>query len=952
MKTNTPTSMQACVYFKKKHLLINLIVNLLFSFQAHSTNANQLYQQHNNILHFTVFEGAPNNTYIGNIRSSNGQVPYLILPAPQTNEFERLAALNINLQNGDLTTNSVLDRELREQYHFVALIADPFTEIRCTVTVRDINDNPPMFLVPNTNDSSFIIDMPEGQRGIRRSLPLAVDFDSLPYGIKEFRLISGNTPSGTFKLVEQGAPPGSSIPNSLDDSSSSITSNDPQLREQFAQQASVLIPSQPLSNIALTSSHVNALVSSSNGVLTSLNPQSRFVIDLEVNQTLDRETQSSYQLVVEAIDGGQTPLIGRLVVTVNVQDVNDNDPTFLKKNYELRFREDTLKGTLLIKVQATDIDLDANGEISYYIKSHLSSSQANGNSIKNNPSDNNIISSDGSTGRFAGININKQQPQLQQLQQQQQQQSSQRSVVGGVSAANKPTSSVRTSIEQNNEATTLVETSNNNSKTKSSAFSGTEQLFEIDPTKGEISLVSQLDYETDQWHELVIEARDHGKPTRSSYTTVKVFVIDIDDDPPPTSRQMDGDKQKSSQVPSMEASKSEFISQMRPAGVNTNSVDFSEVPPSVISWFAQINSSILFVIVLISLFVVASLVCLAQIKSKQSESDYNDSPNTVHTKQSPNHSTSNDHSHNGNENHHHEHQRRSNGSFAHLNGVSGGFESANGKVRYPYPNEYNIYHSLHPTTKPSCPPGGVHRSLERHQMNNSMSGGPQHHNGGGGSLTYAHHHSQVALLAHQAHHHQSTHHLSSVHHGGHNNINNNNSNMNIMNSNSNNNKGGTMNSMGTHHSAHPSASPLPATPNTTHSSGLPQNLHDSHHGLVHNTLLPLPPSVQQSQLPPTPCHANTSIFSWPQTPGSTMGCFQSVHNNLMHRTSADSTMDRVSPPASGNTQPLNRWFDLGVSSQLVYAQDWYGSYDWDYLADWTPDYHTLMPMIEGEASDY
>lgn len=882
------------------------------------------YHQHNNILHFVVPEGAPTNTYLGNIRSADGQTPSYVLPTPLTPENERLAALSVNLSTGDLITCGQLDREHREQYSFIAIVSSPFAEIRCTVTVKDINDNAPMFLMP-ANENNFVIEIPEGQRGIRRPLPMAVDLDSFQFGVQEFHFLSGNTPTGTFKIVEHEAPASQVVAPSDDASSSILAPDNPQLQQQLAQQSSVLIPSQPV------------VAAAAGGLATPLMaagspaPQ-RYLIDLEVNQTLDRENQSSYQLVLEAVDKGQPPLYGRLMVTVNVQDVNDNEPVFTRKLYECQHKEDAPKGTLLVRVQAHDVDLDANGQISYLIKRHSSSSQPSAQQANN--------SSDTSTNtivdNLAGVaSSNNRQYAT----------TSSNNSKRPVSSAQIPAGQAKNRPQGSNEIYESSEppsNANQNQQFKKLAATGGHELFEIDPVKGEIYLAQQLDYETDQAHELLIEARDHGKPPRSAYAIVKVLVLDINDDPLP---KLD-ERRSPTQAPLSDPSN-------RSAGDSEVS-RFLQVP-LLLSWFSQLNSSLMFVIVLVALFAVAFSVCLVKTKSRQPESDYNDTAgltltsNNGQTKISPNHSASNEHHQNGSlESHHrhHEHQRRSiNGSFAGHPGLGAGFGLANGKLpsRYHCSNSSNLYHNLHSHQASShLQPS---ESLSNHQVATGVKGlgvggggsagntmtlhnglGPlgspgnphslehpflnqAHHSS---SLTYAHHHSRAALL-HQAHHHQSSHHLSSMQHGH--------------------NKGGTMNSVGTHHSALPSASPLPATPNTTHSSGLPPNLAEGQHvSGGHGALLPLPPAGQQSQLPPTPCNAITSAFPWPQTPGSTMGCFPACAQPMLAGAAAlDST------PSS---QPQDCWLDPGVPSQL--AHDWYSSYEWDYLSDWAPEYHTLM----------
>ena len=47
---------------------------------------------------------------------------------------------------------------------------------------------------------------------------------------------------------------------------------------------------------------------------------------LRVTIPLDRETVSQYTVRLQVVDKGATPRTGVVDVTVNVQDINDNDP--------------------------------------------------------------------------------------------------------------------------------------------------------------------------------------------------------------------------------------------------------------------------------------------------------------------------------------------------------------------------------------------------------------------------------------------------------------------------------------------------------------------------------------------------------------------------------------------------------------------------------------------------
>lgn len=86
---------------------------------------------------------------------------------------------------------------------------------------------------------------------------------------------------------------------------------------------------------------------------------------LVLKEKLDREIESSYQVIVYAVDGGHPALTGSMTIQVQVGDANDNKPTFDESNYEVTVSEDVALGSVLLKVKATDLDIGPNGEIYY-----------------------------------------------------------------------------------------------------------------------------------------------------------------------------------------------------------------------------------------------------------------------------------------------------------------------------------------------------------------------------------------------------------------------------------------------------------------------------------------------------------------------------------------------------------------------------------------------------------
>ncbi|NXF13610.1 PCDGC protein, partial [Smithornis capensis] len=84
---------------------------------------------------------------------------------------------------------------------------------------------------------------------------------------------------------------------------------------------------------------------------------------------LDREQVSEYNLTVRAADGGSPPLQSSAVlalrIRVNVTDANDNPPMFNKNVYEAQVAENLPAGSLVLRVRATDADAGSNGRVSY-----------------------------------------------------------------------------------------------------------------------------------------------------------------------------------------------------------------------------------------------------------------------------------------------------------------------------------------------------------------------------------------------------------------------------------------------------------------------------------------------------------------------------------------------------------------------------------------------------------
>lgn len=92
---------------------------------------------------------------------------------------------------------------------------------------------------------------------------------------------------------------------------------------------------------------------------------------LYVINMLDREKQEEHELQIYAKDGGDPSLSAEAIVTIIVDDVNDNAPVFGVQEIIFKVREDLPKGTVIAKIEANDFDVGSNADILFSIKEDI-----------------------------------------------------------------------------------------------------------------------------------------------------------------------------------------------------------------------------------------------------------------------------------------------------------------------------------------------------------------------------------------------------------------------------------------------------------------------------------------------------------------------------------------------------------------------------------------------------
>ncbi|XP_032929362.1 protocadherin gamma-B5-like [Catharus ustulatus] len=219
------------------------------------------------------------------------------LPARKLRLSEEKEYFTVNEENGNLYVNERLDREemcgasATCSVSFEVLVQNPLNIFHVEVAIEDVNDNSPVF-------SKAVLNLEIGEwtvPGARFPLDMARDMDVGSNSLLIYRL-TGN-PSFTLAMKESSG--GTKQP------------------------------------------------------------------ELVLERALDREKQSSFDLVLTAEDSGEPSRSGTIQVLINVMDLNDNSPVFSKSLYETRVAENLPVRSLVLQVRATDADAGSNGQVSY-----------------------------------------------------------------------------------------------------------------------------------------------------------------------------------------------------------------------------------------------------------------------------------------------------------------------------------------------------------------------------------------------------------------------------------------------------------------------------------------------------------------------------------------------------------------------------------------------------------
>ncbi|XP_039630270.1 protocadherin alpha-2-like isoform X1 [Polypterus senegalus] len=261
---------------------------------------------------------------------------------------------------------------------------------------------------------------------------------------------------------------------------------------------------------------------------------------LVLQKPLDREENAKFNFLLLAVDGGNPPKSGSMNISILVEDVNDNVPIFLEQTYSVTLEENSPLGALVVKVNASDLDEGKNSEIIYSF----------GSSVDNTVRE--LFELDSNTGYITvkGV-IDFEQKEFYEFD------------IKATDRGQVPMSShctVLIKVKDRNDNAPVIEVTSLTSSILENAKTGTivglititdldsginskikctlsdKVPFEMKPSFQEnlYSLVtkSQLDRESANQYNVTITAKDLGHPSLSSYETVLINVLDVNDNHP------------------------------------------------------------------------------------------------------------------------------------------------------------------------------------------------------------------------------------------------------------------------------------------------------------------------------------------------------------------------------------------------------------------------------------
>ncbi|XP_072251804.1 protocadherin gamma-C5-like isoform X2 [Leuresthes tenuis] len=488
---------------------------------------------------------------------------------------------SVDAGKGELVVNDRIDREaLCGQSASCVLplqvvIEDPLQLHRIEVEIRDINDNSPSFL-----SSEISLNIAESAAvGTRFPLESAADPDVGSNSLKSYTISKNECCSLKIKEIEGGKiVPELVLEKSLDREKKSvhqilltaldggnpvrsgttqisvnvldINDNFPvfeknlykvSLGETSKKGAIVIKP-----KAADADEGLNGEIEFSFGSRTPSSVLTVFDInsltgEISLKGELDYETIKSYDIDVTAKDKGSPQMDGHCRVQIEIIDFNDNVPEIVFTSQPKPVREDAPSGTVVALISARDLDSSDNGKVT------LQLTKGSPFTLKPSFSNNYALVTSGALDRESSSQYNIEitatdsgSPPL----------SSKKTIPVSITDVNdnppmfsQPSYNVY--LKENGVPGSILYSvsasdldSGENAKISYSILDSKVQdvsvssYVYINSDNGSIYSMHSFDYEKLKVFQIQIQARDQGSPSLSSNTTVRVFILDQNDNAP------------------------------------------------------------------------------------------------------------------------------------------------------------------------------------------------------------------------------------------------------------------------------------------------------------------------------------------------------------------------------------------------------------------------------------
>ncbi|XP_040200791.1 protocadherin gamma-B5-like isoform X13 [Rana temporaria] len=546
------------------------VIISLFSWLCHSVTGQ---------INYSIVEEMRKGSLVGNLARDIGMnvkdlsVRNLRIVSRVSEKY-----FSINLDNGNVYIAERIDRETLCGaaadcvMTFDAVAEKPLNFFNVRIEIQDINDNPPRF--PNEIIRFEISEY--ASPGVRFVLQKAEDLDIGMNTLRSYRL----SPNEHFGLGEKISSDGSIFPElilekSLDRETqeyhelilSAIDGGNPvqtgstlikisitdfndnapiftqeaykvSIKENTPLNATVLQVSATDGDEGENAEITYSFSTIANNILQmfEINPRSG---EITIKGNVDYELTKKYDISVQAIDGGGLAAHSR--VLIEVLDQNDNGPEISITSLTTPIPENTVSGTVVALIEVHDQDSGDNGEVQCLITGdvpfQIQSSASNFYKIitkstldreKKSSYNITIQASDKGSPPMTVKNViqldvsdvNDNAPEFEKL-----------TYTAFVPENNSPGSSIFSiqarDIDSENNAKVFYSVSGiNYEKDPMSSF------ISVNPETGVIYAQRTFDYELQKEFIFQINARDNGKPSLNSSTTVRIFVVDQNDNSP------------------------------------------------------------------------------------------------------------------------------------------------------------------------------------------------------------------------------------------------------------------------------------------------------------------------------------------------------------------------------------------------------------------------------------